>query len=203
MQMISLGKEWYFDQPRDVQNLIDRVEDQAELFNDMLFAPGSLTAQFSACQEMIAPDNWQDSCISLPDELQHFSYSYFRFKVENLEHKNCGQYDRKNQIMTISPEYLEDDSAILHEMIHLHEGVINDLPLFYHDTLLFCLYKDLSKKIETLDEIIEKQGHLLNEQALYETGGLHDLLFLLKSFDLDLKKGYQLGTVFGYGLKVH
>lgn len=26
------------------------------------------------------------------------------------------------------------------------------------------------------------------------------LLFLLKSFDLDLKKGYSLGTVFGYGM---
>ena len=26
------------------------------------------------------------------------------------------------------------------------------------------------------------------------------MLFLLKSFDLDLKMGYKLGTVFGYGM---
>lgn len=26
------------------------------------------------------------------------------------------------------------------------------------------------------------------------------MLFLLKSFDLDLKMGYKLGTIFGYGM---
>lgn len=31
-------------------------------------------------------------------------------------------------------------------------------------------------------------------------GGVHDLLFLLKSFDLDLRMNYPLGTVFGYGM---
>ena len=30
-------------------------------------------------------------------------------------------------------------------------------------------------------------------------GGLHDILFLLKSFDLDIRKRYPLGTVFSYG----
>ena len=40
---------------------------------------------------------------------------------------------------------------------------------------------------------------MLTESGLYEAGGLHDVLFLLKSFDLDIRKGYDLGTVFGYG----
>lgn len=34
---------------------------------------------------------------------------------------------------------------------------------------------------------------------LAEVGGVHDLTFLLKSFDIDLRMGYKLGTVFGYG----
>lgn len=85
-------------------------------------------------------------------------------------------------------------------MIHMYEFVVNGLPSFYHDTLFWCLYKDLRNKINELDEIIDAHNHLLNEQTIYSQGGSHDTLFLLKSFDLDLKNNYPLGTVFGYGL---
>ena len=54
-------------------------------------------------------------------------------------------------------------------------------------------------KIPELDNIITGHAHLLNESVLYKQGGLHDILFLLKSFDLDIRMGYPLGTVFGYG----
>ena len=65
--------------------------------------------------------------------------------------------------------------------------------------LYWTLYKDLRNKISKLDEIITKHAHVFNESDLYEEGGLHDILFLLKSFDLDIRMGYPLGTVFGYG----
>ena len=93
----------------------------------------------------------------------------------------------------------EDDVVILHEMIHLHEYVLNDLPLYYHDMVYWALYKNLRNKIPDLDCIITEHAHALNENELYRTGGLHDILFLLKSFDLDIRKGFPLGTVFGYG----
>ncbi len=67
-------------------------------------------------------------------------------------------------------------------MIHLHEYVLNELPLFYHDVYSYCLYKSLQSKIVDLDERIEAHGHLLNEQQLYSHGGLHDILFLYKKF---------------------
>jgi hypothetical protein len=31
-------------------------------------------------------------------------------------------------------------------------------------------------------------------------GGCHGMVFYMKSLDLDLRMGYELGTVFGYGL---
>ena len=92
------------------------------------------------------------------------------------------------------------DPVILHEMIHLHEFVIDNLPMFFHDAVLFCLYKNLKSKVIDLDERIEAHGHILNSAQIAAVGGVHDILFLLKSFDLDLKMGYQLGTVFGYGM---
>ena len=86
-------------------------------------------------------------------------------------------------------------------MIHLHEFVLNEQPLFYHDALPWLLYSDLGKRIVKLDEAILIHIHILNQQAIYNYGGLHDILFLLKSFDLDIRMNYQLGTVFGYDAK--
>lgn len=97
------------------------------------------------------------------------------------------------------PEAVDDDATILHELIHLHEYVINDLPMYFHDMVFWALYKDLKKKIPQLDEIITGHAHMLTEATLYSRGGLHDILFLLKSFDLDIRMGYPLGTVFAYG----
>ena len=84
-------------------------------------------------------------------------------------------------------------------MIHLHEAVINDLPMYFHDMLYWALYKELKVKILQLDEIITQHAHILTGSTLYSAGGLHDILFLLKSFDLDIRQGYPLGTVFAYG----
>ena len=86
-------------------------------------------------------------------------------------------------------------------MIYLHEFVLNVLPLFYHDTVLWALYTELRKEIKNLDRIISSQAHILSGQKTYNEGGTHDILFLLKSLDLDLKMGYSLGTVFGYNLE--
>lgn len=102
--------------------------------------------------------------------------------------------------MTVAPDHANDDVVILHEMIHLHEFVLEILPMYFHDAVLFCLYKDLKNKINDLDQRIEAHGNILNSSSIANIGGTHDILFLLKSFDLDLKNGYKLGTVFGYGM---
>ena len=113
--------------------------------------------------------------------------------------KYPGAFDQNNQILYIAPEYLDDDVVILHEMIHLHEFVVNSTPMYYHDALIWGLYANLKHKIKDIDKMINRHIHLLNEQSIHHRGGVHDLLFLLKSIDLDIKRGYPFGTVFGYG----
>jgi hypothetical protein len=71
--------------------------------------------------------------------------------------------------------------------------------MYFHDMLYWALYRDVRKRISKLDEIIDGHVHMLMGSTLFADGGLHDILFLLKSFDLDMKKGCPLGTVFGYG----
>ena len=42
--------------------------------------------------------------------------------------------------------------------------------------------------------------HLSDQQKLDAVGGCHDVLFLLKCFDLDIKMHYPLGSVLGYAI---
>lgn len=192
--------EWYSQATEDEKRLFDKVEDFGPLFEDMLFREGTTTYKLIQCQSQdLESGEWEDDTMSLPYEVESFSYARFRYKIEPLEDGCDGVTDFLHQIITITPEASQDDSVILHELIHVHECVINELPLFYHDMILWALYADLKNKIPNLDGIITDQSHLLREDSLYKQGGEHDILFLLKSFDLDLRMGYPLGKVFGYG----
>ena len=191
---------WYHGEATPEEKaLCDKVYELADLFEDMTFQPGTTTYRLIQCKSKSADsDEWVDDAVDLPDDLQYLSYTWFHYKVEELS--DCGgYYNPESQTLCVPPSALEDETVILHEMIHLHETVINEQPLYFHDTLLWALYADLKKKIPKLDEIISDHAHVLNEWALYRVGGLHDILFLLKSFDLDIRRGYPLGTVFAYG----
>lgn len=201
---MKMDESWYFDwywtqATPDEKRLIDRVGEFESFFEDMLFQPGTSTYELIKCKsKMQGSDEWVDDEVDLPDELAYFSYTFFRFKVEPLE--DCGGvFNHIEQSLTIPPDAIENDSTILHELIHLHEFVINELPMYFHDMLFWALYKDLKSKIPELDEIITDHAHLLTGSTIYKAGGLHDILFLLKSFDLDIRMGYSLGTVFAYG----
>ena len=51
-----------------------------------------------------------------------------------------------------------------------------------------------------LNQRIRDHLQIANQRNYAQNVGMHDLLFLLKSFDIDLQRGYKLGTVFGYGM---
>lgn len=191
--------DWYHMEASDVEKkLCDKISGYEDYFADMLFSPNSITNSFIAGQSSSdGGKTWDDELADLPDELDGFMYSHFLFCVKEIP--VAGQFDTKNQTITIHPDYMNDDSVILHEMIHLHEFVLNEIPTYFRDVLLWCLYKDLRDKIIDLEERIEAHGYIFNENYIGSQGGTHDILFLLKSYDLDLRKGYPLGTVFGYG----
>lgn len=190
--------EWYWKQANpDEKRLFDRVGELGDLFEDMLFEKGSSTYELLKCQSKLQDsDEWMDDEVDPPDELRYFNYTFFHFKVESLDGYD-GAFSNTNQTLTVTPLALDDDRVILHEMIHLHEFVVNDLPLYFHDMVYWALYKDLKNKIPGSDEIITGHAHLLTGSTLYSSGGLHDILFLLKSFDLDIQMG---GLSIGNGL---
>ena len=165
----------------------------------MIFSNGISTHKFIKCQSKpVGTDERIEDEAPIPEEIEYFSYTFFTYHITDLgDFSGC--FNRKDYSLSVDSSSIDDNPVVLHEMIHLHEFVINDLPMFYHDAVLYCLYRDLKSKITDLNERIEAHGHILNSSQIAETGG-HDVLFLLKSFDLDLKMGYKLGTVFGYGM---
>ena len=187
--------QWYnFEATEDEKILYSRVADDfGILFEDMIFRPGTYSSELTKCHSDLDKCEIYDI---LPDELKNFDYFNFDYKAEQPD--DCdGYFDREKKLLCAPPDAA--DSTILHEMIHLHEFVINQLPMYWHDALYWALYKNLRDRIPELDNIITDHAHLLNESVLYKQGGLHDILFLLKSFDLDIKRGYPLGTVLAYG----
>lgn len=180
----------------DEKNLIDKIYDFSEMFEDMLFANGTDSYFLMQYQAKINGE-WRNVSDSLRDELEYFNYGWFNYKVEPLEEGVGGCFNLEEMLLCVPPN--AEDHTILHEMIHLHEFVINDLPMYYHDMLYWALYQNLRKKIDGLDDVISDHAHIVTQSGLYSQGGLHDILFLLKSFDLDIRQGYPLGTVFGYG----
>ena len=188
----------YFEASEQEKTLAYKVEKFGMLFEDMLFKPGTSSYELTKVQVKDQAGNWFCAGMDLPEELEYFDYSAYYFKVEELP--DCdAYYDNAEKLLCVSPESLSSDSTVLHEMIHLHECLINELPLYFHDMLCWALYKDLKEKTPKLDEIITRHAHILTGSSLYAEGGLHDVLFLLKSFDLDIREGYPLGTVFSYG----
>ena len=129
--------------------------------------------------------------------IEAFTYADFRYKSNPSINRST--FNAVTQTISIATGAVDDDHVILHEMIHLHEYFLNQLPTYYRDMYFWTLYKDLQEKIPSLDTIIESHANLFNVSVLETEGGVHDILFLLKSLDLDIKKGYRLGTVFAYG----
>ncbi|MDP3697452.1 MAG: hypothetical protein Q8R55_05540 [Candidatus Taylorbacteria bacterium] len=85
--------------------------------------------------------------------------------------------------------------TLLHEMIHAYDHELMKYPT-WRDYVLIYLYNKISRKLgrKRMRSILTLESHpefLVNQN--------HNLLFVLKSLDLDLILRRKLGSVFAYG----
>lgn len=70
----------------EVEELINCVESNGELFEDMLFSEGTISHSYIAVQS--SSDNgqtWFDDEIPIPEELEYFSYGFFDFHIAKID----------------------------------------------------------------------------------------------------------------------
>lgn len=168
------------------EKLLNKIDMFDSFFCDMAFLPGATTFEFIADKANTQEDN----------KKQFHCYEWFNFKVEPLNNLS-GCFEPQTHTIILPPESLEDNATILHEMINAYESVLDELPI-EHDIVFLVLYQALKNQIPKLDEIIKKCAPLLIDTN-GDFCGYHDILFLLKSFDLDIRMKYPLGTVLSYG----
>ena len=213
----SCFMNWYWHESSEKERALwDKVAAMMyDYFEDMLFRRDSITEPFSRVQTLAAKGDiysdeymdgeWEDEVLSLPDTLEYFSAENVRVSIDNLSQAK-GMFHIRSEDgvpeIVISKNYIDDDTVIAHELIHLHETILEDSLPYACDIVFWALYQDLKTKIKNLDEIISRHLSLLNIRDINREGGKHDLLFFVKSLDLDLRLGKELGTVFDYGHKV-
>lgn len=190
----------YYSNATDKEReLLNKFEGFQPLFGDMLFKSGFSTHDFISIQyQDNNSDEWYDSELDLPESLQYLDVGC-KILIRDLEDDTCGQYNFETRTITIDTKSQDSDSVLLHEMIHVYEHVIDEHLAYYRDAIFICLYRDLKNRIPNLDDIILEHGHIYNQNEIATIGGIHSIFFLLKSFDIDTKMNYPLGTTFDYG----
>ena len=187
----------------EVRKLCNRLYELDEYFDDMRFCSDSIAGKLCECQTPGVDNKYVNDQLPMPAEFEVFSPLWLNFHImtpeEDREDGCEGYYDWSKNELGVPERNLDKDSVLLHELIHVHERIVNVFPIYYHDTLYWALYSDLKKKIPKLDELISGHAHMLVGQDIEHQGGAHGILFLLKSLDLDIRMGWKLGTVFNYG----
>ena len=185
-------------------SLYSRVCQLMDLFDDMQFDPDSIVGPYTKVRYQQKGGALVDGEIPIPHEIRYFDpqgYSYHMVPVDQME--AYGQYDFMNRSLTLREDTFGDDTVLLHEMIHMHEHAFLKADSFYREILFLSLYNDLKPKLAQegidLDAKIFGHANVAEAQRLTIIGGEHSILFYLKSLDLDLKMGYDLGTICGYG----
>lgn len=180
-----------FELTEDERNLYIKIGELEErFFEDMTFQEDSLCwdiyQMVSENFDDIPTGIWENGCT--PKIISDDKSGLYGF------------VDLKDKTINMIDTYAEDESVILHEMIHAYEDITLDTILpGAGEYLLLRLYKKLNPLINDLDDRISQHMEVYSQTRINSIGGKHGLLFLLKSFDLDLRCGYELGTVCGYG----
>lgn len=108
----------------------------------------------------------------------------------------CAQFKPKGKIIEFQKGQYEDqmDINMLHEMIHAYDYELRKW-LEWRDYVQLYLYEKLRGKIgkNNLWAFFNYESN-----RFYRVDSSHNLLFLLKSLDLDIRLKRELGTVFSY-----
>ena len=124
------------------------------------------------------------------DYSQYLSLNKYRIYVVPYDGSIGGCYFPLEKKFEIADKYVEDETILLHEMIHAYEELLTAQENNYY--VCIKLYEKLRTQVPELMSMIATHSHdFIREES-------HSPFFLLKSFDLDIRLGKPFGTVCGY-----
>jgi hypothetical protein len=183
----SLYTEWWATKTKEESEVLDKAYDyEEEYFSDLRlidYKDELFAVKIFNGQKFIDSFEGEDILYKLTIG------DGWRFKLVDYDDETCGgltSYTEK--LVEISNKYNNKDT-LLHEMIHLYELILKSYQL--DDFVLLKLYDELLPKIKNLNKLMNLDKHIAFKE--------HSLLFILKSIKLDLKLGYNLGTIYAYG----
>lgn len=181
--------EWWSNRTSEEYNLHSIIlEYENTYFADMTFQEDSL------CWEIAS---------FIDEEFDHLylelSPAMYRCYIVDNKKPYWGQCNGMERTISITQSHVSDKSVILHEMIHAYEFILSQHEPILQEYLLLALYKKLLPSIPDLDKRLVEHSEIYGQHCVSSIGGNHGLLFYLKSLDLDIRCGYSLGTVCGYG----
>lgn len=141
--------EWYYNEATIAERtLANRAFSFEPLFEDMKFSPGTPAGELTKIGiKDVGGENWTETYMDMPVSIQYASCQFVKFIVTEPENDSDACYNNQEQSICISPDLIDDDTVLLHEMIHFYESAVNEFPLYFHDALLWSLYSDLKGKI--------------------------------------------------------
>lgn len=183
--------EWFENKTEKEQDLELFILLQEDLFSDMCFDKGSITEDYML----------RDGRHLIFETRLSIDEQCFRFIVKDVI-KYDAYTDVNSRKIVVDKKNIKNQPTILHEMIHAHEFILEKRKPLLKEIVLLELYKNLKPKLNQknidIDTWIFNHANIPHNEDLADTGGEHDLLFFLKSIDLDIRCGFELLTVFGY-----
>lgn len=190
---------WFNEQTEEVFNIHLKMIMLEDFFDDMMLDKKSIMGKYTESPY----DNFCDVTYNDIESLSLQAHHY-RIEISTDMPDGCDGYNcAADKLIVIKADVTNDDNTILHEMLHAHEEILMSVNHILRDTLILELYKYLQRHIENIDEIIEFHSNIIHNLELANMGGKHSLLFLLKSLEIDIRRGNELFTVFGYGYNEH
>lgn len=191
-KLYTLFQEWFFNRSPEEFKLYSTILDYGEsYFEDMTFQENSLCWNIYS----FIVENFEELYLDLSS-----SKWMYRFLIVEDTPEFLGQCNSLERTISITQSHINDKKTILHEMIHAYENILDSVGYsVLRENLLIALYRKLLPKISDLEQRIADHSELYSQTNVMNSGGKHDLLFFLKSLDLDIRCGYDLGTVCGYG----
>lgn len=159
-------------------------------FRDITLRKPDYLKRLCQMQEQQSDGHW----ITCTGDIPHASVMAWSFRYRNFSGGVMGRcYPSSRTIRIQSGLDRQATNLVLqHEMIHAYESLIH---AGLREWLAIDLYRQLSKKIDPKQ--LERMIDISTNTVLHNSA--HNVLFLLKSLELDLRFRRQLGSTFAYG----